>query len=131
MQINRHTVGTNVASLGTITNEERFEDIANHFHHFIGKKFEEDNHFIETHDDGEPSKLFDIHTSIGVPSFIQMKGKNKKDIMDKIELIQEMGVKHVHIMLELHGGQTVIPMVTNNTFELDPDTSIEEAYEDE
>lgn len=58
MQINRHTVGTNVASLGTITTEERFEDIANHFHHFIGKKFEEDNHFIKTHDDGELSKLF-------------------------------------------------------------------------
>ncbi|WP_268495226.1 hypothetical protein [Bacillus atrophaeus] len=37
-----------------------------------------------------------------------------------------MGVNHAHVMLEMGGGKTVIPRVTDSLFRIDEETVAEE-----
>ncbi|WFA93338.1 hypothetical protein [Bacillus subtilis] len=130
MQINRHTVGTNVASLGTITNEERFEDMANHFHHFILSNKSEEVNFIETSNNGAPTKRFNIHTDITLPVSFNIDGESEEDARDNLEAMLQMAINHIHVMFELAGGQTVIPRVSDNLCEMG-ECDAEEADADE
>ena len=131
MQINRHTVGTNVASLGAITNEERIEEMTNHFNYFRGKMFEEENNFIETYDDGKPKKRFKIFTDMRIPVCVELDAKDEQDAIEALEQTGEMGVDFPHIMLDMGGGKTVIPTVTNNVFYIDEDSYAEEVEDHE
>ncbi|MFK3812400.1 hypothetical protein [Bacillus halotolerans] len=130
MQINRHNVGANVASLGTITNEERFEDMANHFHHFILNNKSEEVNFVETSNNGAPTKRFNIHTDITLPVSFNIEGESEEDARDNLEAILQMAIDHIHVMFEMAGGQTVIPRVSDNLCEMG-ESNVEEAYEDE
>ncbi|MES9778968.1 hypothetical protein [Bacillus velezensis] len=131
MQINRHTVGTNVASLGAITNEERFQEMTDHFNHFRGKMFEEKNNFIETYDDGKPKKRFKIFTAMTIPVCVELDAKDRKDAIEELVETGEMGVNFPHIMLDMGGGKTVIPTITNNVFYIDEDSYAEEVEDHE
>ena len=131
MQINRHTVGTNVASLGAITNEERIEEMTNHFNYFRGKMFEEENNFIETYDDGKPKKRFKIFTDMRIPVCVELDAKDEQDAIEALEQTGEMGVDFPHIMLDMGGGKKVIPTVTNNVFYIDEKATVVEVDEDE
>lgn len=130
MQINRHTVGTNVASLGTITNEEHFEDMANHFHNFILNNKSEEVNFIETSNNGAPTKRFNIHTDITIPVSFNIDGENEEDARDNLESMLLMAINHIHVMFEMTGGQIVIPRVSDNLCDIG-ESNVEEAYEDE
>ncbi|MGO5674375.1 hypothetical protein ACTOTM_09005 [Bacillus subtilis] len=130
MQINRHTVGANVASLGTITNEERFEEMTNHFNYFRGKMFEEENNFIETSNNGAPTKRFNIRTEITIPVSFNIDGENIEDARDNLESMLQMAINHIHVMFEMAGGQTVIPRVSDNLCEIG-EYDVEEADADE
>ncbi|MGP3780953.1 hypothetical protein ACTWKC_10035 [Bacillus sp. 4A_MP3] len=101
MQINRHTVGTNVASLGAITNEQRIEEMTKHFNYFRGKMFEEENNFIETYDDGKPKKRFKIFTTMTIPVCVELDAKDEQDAIEALEQTGEMGVDFPHIMLDM------------------------------
>ncbi|MDF4193900.1 hypothetical protein P9G40_05575 [Bacillus velezensis] len=131
MQINRHTVGTNVASLGTITNEQRIEEMTNHFNYFRGKMFEEENNFIETYDDGKPKKRFKIFTAMTIPICVELDANDRKDAIEELVETGEMGVNFPHIMLDMAGGKTVIPTITDNVFYIDEKATVVEVDEDE
>ncbi|MBG9463529.1 hypothetical protein ABE62_13045 [Bacillus amyloliquefaciens] len=133
MQINRHTVGTNVASLGAEvqTNEERIEEMTKHFNYFRGKMFEEENNFIETYDDGKPKKRFKIFTAMTIPICVELDANDRKDAIEELVETGEMGVNFPHIMLDMGGGKTVIPTVTNNVFYIDEKATVVEVDEDE
>ncbi|WP_032725918.1 hypothetical protein [Bacillus subtilis] len=130
MQINRHTVVTNVASLGTITNEEHFEDMANHFHNFILNNKSEEVNFIETSNNGAPTKRFNIHTDITIPVSFNINGENEEDARDNLESMLLMAINRIHVMFEMTGGQIVIPRVSDNLCDIG-ESNVEEAYEDE
>lgn len=130
MQINRHTVGTNVSSLETITNEERFEDIANHFHHFILNNKSEEVNFIETSNNGAPTKRFNIHTEITIPVSFNIDGESKEDARDNLESMLQMAINHIHVLFEMGGGQIVIPRVSDNLCRIG-EYDVEEADADE
>ncbi|MEC0385414.1 hypothetical protein P8813_20365 [Bacillus velezensis] len=131
MQINRHTVGTNVASLGAITNEQRIEEMTKHFNYFRGKMFEEENNFIETYDDGKPKKRFKIFTAMTIPVCVELDAKDEQDAIEALEQTGEMGVDFPHIMLDMAGGKTVIPTITDNVFYIDEDSYAEEVEDHE
>ncbi|WP_366597584.1 hypothetical protein AB0R79_15590 [Bacillus velezensis] len=131
MQINRHTVGTNVASLGAITNEERFQELTDHFNYFRGKMFEEENNFIETYDDGKPKKRFKIFTDMTIPVCVELDANDRKDGIAALVEAGEMGVNFPHIMLDMGGGKTVIPTITDNVFYIDEKATVVEVDEDE
>ncbi|MFE0217469.1 hypothetical protein ACNFKI_08235 [Bacillus velezensis] len=131
MQINRHTVGTNVASLGTITNEQRIEEMTNHFNYFRGKMFEEENNFIETYDDGKPKKRFKIFTDMTIPVCVELDANDRKDAIEELVETGEMGVNFPHIMLDMGGGKTVVPTITDNVFYIDEKATVVEVDEDE
>ncbi|MED4812515.1 hypothetical protein [Bacillus atrophaeus] len=128
MQINRHTVGSNVASLGAITNEERFQEMTDHFNHFRGKMFEEENNFIETYDDGKPKKRLKVFTHM---TCVELDANDRKDGIEALVETGEMGVNFPHIMLDMGGGKTVIPTVTNNVFYIDEEATVVEVEDDE
>ncbi|AXY37987.1 hypothetical protein P5487_014705 [Bacillus amyloliquefaciens] len=131
MQINRHTVGTNVASLGAEvqTNEQRIEEMTNHFNYFRGKMFEEENNFIETYDDGKPKKRFKIFTAMTIPVCVELDANDRKDAIEELVETGEMGVNFPHIMLDMGGGKTVIPTITDNVFYIDEKATVVEADE--
>ncbi|WP_280157125.1 hypothetical protein [Bacillus velezensis] len=131
MQINRHTVGNNVASLGAITNEERIEEMTKHFNYFRGKMFEEENNFIETYDDGKPKKRYKIFTDMRIPVCVELDAEGAKNAIEELAETGEMGVNFPHIMLDMGGGKTVIPTVTNNVFYIDEKATVVEVDEDE
>ncbi len=131
MQINRHTVGTNVASLGAITNEERIEEMTKHFNYFRGKMFEEENNFIETYDDGKPKKRLRIFTDMTIPVCVELDADDRKDGIAALVEAGEMGVNFPHIMLDMGGGKTVIPTITDNVFYIDEKATVVEVDEDE
>ena len=131
MQINRHTVGTNVASLGAITNEQRIEEMTKHFNYFRGKMFEEENNFIETYDDGKPKKRFKIFTAMTIPVCVELDAKDEQDAIEALEQTGEMGVDHPHSVLDMAGGKTVIPTITDNVFYIDEDSYAEEVEDHE
>ncbi|MCY7933144.1 hypothetical protein MOF37_21910 [Bacillus spizizenii] len=130
MQINRHTVGTNVASLGTIKIKDRFEEITDNFHHFIQNNKSEEVNFIETSNNGAPTKRFNIHTDITIPVSFNIDGESEEDARDNLEAMLQMAIDHIHVMFEMAGGQTVIPKVSDNLCEMG-ESNVEEAYEDE
>ncbi|MBY8913931.1 hypothetical protein KY305_14405 [Bacillus sp. YC2] len=131
MQINRHTVGTNVASLGAEvqTNKQRIEEMTNHFNYFRGKMFEEENNFIETYDDGKPKKRFKIFTAMTIPVCVELDANDRKDAIEELVETGEMGVNFPHIMLDMGGGKTVIPTITDNVFYIDEKATVVEADE--
>ncbi|WP_332286280.1 hypothetical protein [Bacillus velezensis] len=131
MQINRHTVGTNVASLGAEvqTNEQRIEEMTNHFNYFRGKMFEEENNFIETYDDGKPKKRFKIFTAMTIPVCVELDANDRKDAIEELVETGEMGVNFPHIMLDMGGGKTIIPTITDNVFYIDEKATVVEADE--
>ncbi|MCY8315123.1 hypothetical protein P8859_06110 [Bacillus spizizenii] len=130
MQINRHTVSTNVVSLGTITNEKRFEDMANNFYHFILNNKTEEVNFIETSNNGAPTQRFNIHTDITIPVSFNIDGESEEDARDNLEVMLQMAIEHIHVLFEMASGQTVIPKVSDNLCEIG-ESNVEEAYRDE
>ncbi|XOT26474.1 hypothetical protein ACLQ7P_17100 [Bacillus subtilis subsp. subtilis] len=130
MQINRHTVGTNVAKLKAITIKDRFDEITDNFHHFILNNKSEEVNFIETSNNGAPTKRFNIHTEITIPVSFNIDGESEEDARDNLEAMLPMAIDHIHVMFEMAGGQTVIPRVSDNLCEMG-EYDVEEADADE
>ncbi|MDL5141145.1 hypothetical protein [Bacillus atrophaeus] len=130
MQINRHTVGNNVnihmESEELTLNNIRIGEMSKYFHHFIQHGLNTDANFLETHNNGAPTKRFNVHTEIRIPAVIQIDAEDEKDAIEKLEEMGEMGVNHAHVMLEMCGGKTVIPRVTDSLFYIDEETVAEE-----
>ncbi|MDR4182468.1 hypothetical protein ACX3X4_15080 [Bacillus subtilis] len=130
MQINRHTVGTDVAKLKAITIKDRFDEITDNFHHFIQNNKSEEVNFIETNNNGAPTKRFNIHTEITLPVSFNIDGESEEDARDNLEAMLQMAIDHIHVMFEMAGGQTVIPRVSDNLCEMG-EYDVEEADTDE
>ncbi|WP_166443946.1 hypothetical protein [Bacillus subtilis] len=130
MQINRHTVGTDVAKLKAITIKDRFDEITDNFHHFIQNNKSEVVNFIETSNNGAPTKRFNIHTDITIPVSFNIDGESEEDARDNLEAMLQMAIDHIHVMFEMAGGQTVIPRVSDNLCEMG-EYDVEEADTDE
>ncbi len=130
MQINRHTVGTNVANLKVIKIKDRFEEITEKFHHFIQNNKSEEVNFIETSNNGAPTKRFNIHTDIIIPVSFNIDGESEEDARDNLESMLQMAIDHIHVMFEMAGGQTVIPRVSDNLCRIG-EYDVEEADADE
>ncbi|AFJ61295.1 hypothetical protein MUS_1272 [Bacillus velezensis YAU B9601-Y2] len=105
--------------------------MTNHFNYFRGKMFEEENNFIETYDDGKPKKRFKIFTDMTIPVCVELDAEDEQDAIEALEQTGEMGVDFPHIMLDMGGGKTVIPTVTNNVFYIDKDSYAEEVEDHE
>ncbi|TII14736.1 hypothetical protein C6Y43_13935 [Bacillus subtilis] len=130
MQINRHTVGTDVAKLKAITIKDRFDEITDNFHHFIQNNKSEEVNFIETCNNGAPTKRFNIHTDITIPVSFNIDGESEEDARDNLEAMLQMAIDHIHVMFEMAGGQTVIPRVSDNLCVMG-EYDVEEADTDE
>ncbi|WP_249275951.1 hypothetical protein [Bacillus velezensis] len=114
-----------------MTNEQRIEEMTNHFNYFRGKMFEEENNFIETYDDGKPKKRYKIFTDMRIPVCVELDAEGAKNAIEELAETGEMGVNFPHIMLDMGGGKTVIPTVTNNVFYIDEKATVVEVDEDE